>query len=377
MTDLEVVERSIVYVGPMIQHGRTLRNIDSSDSVSGKKSSSDGRFRSLKRSGPRTWGVQSPIELIDVGVWTADGDVGHGAATRNKQWLISPARPEFEFVRPTYRHMLKSGIARAPDQYWNEILAYRLGHYMGISVPPTHVAYNSLTREAGALSEFFDYTAHAGGQSRFRSGSEVLALRSITERRDGRDHNFEAVSGWFTFLERNRLMLDDWRDHWAQAFLLDSLIGNTDRHIDNWGALETTTRLGKTRFRLAPLFDNGTSMGYELPVGRLDAMFREGSVPRYINKGTHQMFWRRADAARLSHPQFLKRFYDEFPGQRSGIESRLQVSDRTLERLLQELTQFRSPIPLNVDRARLMLKLLKFRRDHLKETIFRRGPTLS
>src|SRR5882757_102783 len=301
---------------------------------------------------------------VEVAHWTPDIETQPTGA-RLKQWLISPPDPrDARILRPEHRYLFKFSVARAPVQFWNEILAHRLGLYLGIAVPPTHVGVNSLTGEVGALSEFFG----PSGRERpaFVPGSRLILSFNRIDRRHKREYNFATVSDWCLFFERNRFIHPDWREFWAKAFLLDALIGNQDRHPDNWGAIRTYTRSGRESFCFAPLFDHGLSMGYELPPEHLPEFKDAVRLAQYVNRGHHQMFWRQEDAKRLNHADFLKRFYDEFPPQRVGIDARLRISDRTLERVVAELCQFRKPIALSRRRATFMLELLKYRRDHLR-----------
>jgi hypothetical protein len=313
---------------------------------------------------PRKKGaLQRSTELVDVAAWRKADMEGGGA--RGGAWLIAPPESPFEFLAPHHAYFLKPPIDRSPSQHWNELIAHRLGTCIGIEVPPTHAAYNSLTREAGALSESF-LRPRPSVKETLLSGREVLKLLEgkSKDKRVQRLHNFGAISSWITFLERNRLTNVDWREHWSKAFLLDSLLGNTDRHPDNWGAIAVEGPFGRT-LRPAPSYDNGTSMGYEFPEDRLPELVDPSWLMKYVYRGTHQMFWRETDAKRLSHPLFLKRFFNEFPEQRAGIMSRLRIADRTVERIVNELTTFRGPQPLSRQRADFMIRLIKFRRDHL------------
>lgn len=66
--------------------------------------------------------------------------------------------------------------------------------------------------------------------------------------------------------------------------ILDALIGNTDRHHDNWGVL-VTSEDGKFRYHLAPTFDHASSLGRELSreasLRRLETADPRGSVEAY------------------------------------------------------------------------------------------------
>jgi len=304
---------------------------------------------------------------VEVAHWTQDGEIGQATGAREKQWLISPSNPNTTVLRPEHKYLFKFSVDWAPEQFWTEILAHRLGLYLGISVPPTHVGVNSLTGQVGALSEFFG--PRSSQEGKIVSGRNLIFSGQRFDRRRRHEYNFKAVSDWCSFFERNRFMQYDWREFWAKAFLLDTLIGNQDRHADNWGAIRTQSHSGREAFQFAPLYDHGSSMGYELLPNRFPEFADNIRLAQYVNRGTHQMFWRPEDARRLNHADFLKRFYDEFPSQRAGIDARLKISDRTLERVVAELSQFRRPIALSPQRAEFMLRLLKFRRDHLRKCL--------
>jgi len=71
--------------------------------------------------------------------------------------------------------------------------------------------------------------------------------------------------------------------------VLDALVGNTDRHHQNWGVLlerrESTERKPSFSLQLAPTFDHASSLGRELTDEARQKHFREGSLDRYIHRG--------------------------------------------------------------------------------------------
>ncbi len=80
----------------------------------------------------------------------------------------------------------------------------------------------------------------------------------------------------------------------ASYMVLDALIGNTDRHHENWGLLwqvlvhiddvSESARLDK-QYDVAPSFDHASSLGRELlDVKRLE-MLEQGRVAAYVRKG--------------------------------------------------------------------------------------------
>lgn len=80
-----------------------------------------------------------------------------------------------------------------------------------------------------------------------------------------------------------RIPSGDWRAWWCDTLLFDALIGNTDRHHDNWGLLWSTAHC----VRMAPVFDNGTSLGHEIYPNKMPAFRDVRYVSRYISRGRH------------------------------------------------------------------------------------------
>jgi hypothetical protein len=106
----------------------------------------------------------------------------------------------------------------------------------------------------------------------------------------------------------------------ADYIVLDAVIGNTDRHHENWGILRK--RVGdRWQGMLAPTFDHASSLGRELlDVGEAKCRKRllaEGRVGDYSEKAPGAIFWDKADKRGLSplnlirraatlHPDFFK-----------------------------------------------------------------------
>lgn len=70
----------------------------------------------------------------------------------------------------------------------------------------------------------------------------------------------------------------------ADYFVLDALIGNTDRHHENWGILKQH-REGEWVGWIAPTFDHASSLGRELRDERRQMLLQEDRVGDYAEKG--------------------------------------------------------------------------------------------
>ena len=81
----------------------------------------------------------------------------------------------------------------------------------------------------------------------------------------------------------------------AGYLTLDALIGNTDRHHENWGVLRRTRADGSLEDTLAPSFDHASSMGREMLPDERERRLREGSIDAYARRGRGAIFLTTAD----------------------------------------------------------------------------------
>ena len=99
-------------------------------------------------------------------------------------------------------------------------------------------------------------------------------------------HTLENI--WHT-LERVSIEPEGVRNaklRFAEYLILDAVIGNTDRHHENWGLLDD----GCQR-KLAPSFDHASSLGRELSDTRRDRVLTEGSIRAYSGKAPGGIYW--------------------------------------------------------------------------------------
>ena len=76
----------------------------------------------------------------------------------------------------------------------------------------------------------------------------------------------------------------------AEYVVLDALVGNTDRHHENWGLLRR--RVGdRWKSRVAPSFDHASSLGRELLDERRDRLLTESRIGSYAEKGRGAVYW--------------------------------------------------------------------------------------
>ena len=100
------------------------------------------------------------------------------------------------------------------------------------------------------------------------------------------DHIFAAFDRVFTTPAGATIA----KRHFVGYLVLDALIGNTDRHHENWGLLVKRTRKG-LRGIVAPSFDHASSMGRELREEKKAQRLRDRTVGQYSENARGAVYW--------------------------------------------------------------------------------------
>ena len=77
---------------------------------------------------------------------------------------------------------------------------------------------------------------------------------------------------------------DDIFEHMASYVLLDGLVGNTDRHHENW-MIAYVHHCGDMWIEIMPSYDHASSLGRELTDEKRQHILNSDGVHRYLNAG--------------------------------------------------------------------------------------------
>ncbi len=300
---------------------------------------------------------------IDISKW----EILHTSSpkgSRDKKWVVNPV------VRgATELFLFKESHKRHPAEFWSEIAAHRIGNLVGVSTPETFCARFETTY--AALIRFFLKTQGDEIVEDLRHGGDlILANHPGFDRRKGETHNVffvqEVLAG--------ALKGQDLYEEFLQILVFDALIGNTDRHQDNWGLVEGVNQ-ERTFVRLAPAFDNSDSLGRELVEEKLDGFLHESGVQlkQYIKKGLPHLRWS-ADGKNLewiNHFELLKRLAEKRPLIVNYVKVQTSFTEEAINSILDPLAEMRISNPkfaLSVKRLSLIKKIIIMRRDTLRQT---------
>lgn len=102
-------------------------------------------------------------------------------------------------------------------------------------------------------------------------------------------------------------------EQFAGYLVLDALIGNTDRHHQNWGVLRHTTPTSETAYEIAPTFDHASSLGRNEPAANLARRLGEDTVLAYARRGRGGIYWQGADSKGANPLDLVERAARRWP----------------------------------------------------------------
>ncbi|MES2772431.1 MAG: hypothetical protein V4623_10775 [Pseudomonadota bacterium] len=227
---------------------------------------------------------------------------------------------------------------------------------IGVPVPPTYPEIDSNRQDAAALIEWF---YEDGVQTSVLGGRFMQSMIDGFDTKKGTQHNFESIMALSEMRDDS-----DWLASWAKGLIFDALIGNTDRHQNNW-ALLFRSEPGFRPASLAPWFDNGTSLGCERHERQVSRWHNE-QLMRYLHNGRHHMRWDKSSAQRCGFfemPQRLIELESSLRGPMLGCVDSLNLD--TLAALLTACTETESYTRLTPWRADFMHRLVEHRKEIL------------
>ena len=81
----------------------------------------------------------------------------------------------------------------------------------------------------------------------------------------------------------------------AEYMVLDALVGNTDRHHENWGLVLSRPQDKQWMGEVAPSYDHASSLGRELRDERRDGILAGNRVGDYVERGHGAIYWSEED----------------------------------------------------------------------------------
>lgn len=345
----------------------------------------------------------------DIPVYQSTG------GTRSKNIAIHPVTNDQYFFKGSKE--TDTGEIRYPQEIWSEIVASKVGQLLGFNMLDYNIAFNENKKQKiGCLSK--SMVVHS--DNKLTEGVTYLTGFNSKYRPDIDEHK-KQYTFQFICSALQSFNLEKYIDNIVEVIVFDSIVGNSDRHQENWGiitnfkgaideidkALEKTdlaflNRLGKkferwinkiliqkfknTRLigksdlmvqsgilpnEFAPIYDSGCCLGRENLDDKIHKMLNDKQmVDAYIKKGVSEIHWN-GEEKKKNHFELIELVKTKHEAKVLSIIQRVKekfntdnlkyIIDNVDLKLPENLKQFK----LEEHRKELMFKLITLRLELL------------
>lgn len=347
-------------------------------------------------------------KLYNISEWNEQSWWNTGG-TRDKKIYLNPEDGELYYFKQSF----KKGQRDYKHEFWSEIIASEIGELLGFDILPYHIAIRE--NVVGCISKSM---INQESEELIEGGKYLQAFDNTFKPENIKlrnQYNFELILNALVSFKKEKHLKE-----LVETIVFDALIGNSDRHQENWAIInvhtiisESITQIqknidsgeidsipnwinklikvvytvkGKIRpelqtarlmlpkqTRFAPIYDSGCSFGRELDDERVKQMLNsEKEIQKYISKGLAEIHW---GSNKITHFELVNNLL-EYEGLKDFILN-------TLKRIIERFDNKRiKQIVLDIDkeiidlgnsnflpkeRKELVLKLLTLRLNKLRE----------
>jgi hypothetical protein len=323
--------------------------------------------------------------------------------TRSKIIVENPETGEDYY----FKSSLKKEKIDYKYEFWSEIAASEVGSLLGFDMLKYDIAFNR--GEIGCLSK----SMVTEGKNKLTEGVSYLTGFDTTynpdEKYSKKLYTFHFIRDTLEYFQ-----LGHYIGNIIEIIVFDSIVGNGDRHQENWGIItdynevikmleditkkekkgvfekslfallaitskskrEDAVKLVKEFYLKMPgkfsqIYDSGSCLGRELDDNKIKQMLSDKSmIEAYIRKGVSEIHW---EGEKLSHIVLIDKLQQIYPETVNNIITRVKMSysiDKIQKcifdidkKLPNEFAQFKLPL----ERKEFMVKLITLRVQNLFE----------
>lgn len=234
-------------------------------------------------------------------------DADEAMGTKDKFWFRRPAAPEppwlFKYPRP------------GTGEHWSEKIAAETASlleipYAAVELAELYSDANEPAADRGSISQSF-----VSPGNRLHHGNQILSRLIVgydpdLPRFQQSKHTFGNILTCLDALWNDAAANLRVKRTVAHYLVFDALVGNTDRHSENWGVLLDRSN---EVVELAPAFDHASSLGRELLDPRREQMLSGNRVGAYSERGRGGIYWAESDRRGVSPLQLARLAAQAYP----------------------------------------------------------------
>lgn len=337
--------------------------------------------------------------FYDISAWNERTWFQTGG-TRDKMVVENPDSHSDYYFKTSLKREMKD----YKHEFWSEIIASEIGELFGFDMLKYDIAFNR--GQIGCLSK----SMVTQGKNTLNEGIKYLTGYDTTYNPEDKDskkqYTFQLICETLNYYRVGHYI-----DKIIEIIILDSLIGNSDRHQENWGIiteykdvikmLEEIANKEKKGFseslfsflgitskaksdsksklinelkltmpgQFSQIYDSGSCLGREIEDDKMRKMMRdEVMLNAYINRGDSEIHW---DGKKISHFELIKKVNILYPEAVKRIITRVKQRFKEnevklcIENIDSELPDLLKEHKLPQDRKNFILKLIVLRAQKL------------
>lgn len=349
--------------------------------------------------------------FTDISSWHKNVHYSTGG-TRSKYIALHPDANEEYFFKGSKETPLRE--IRYPTEFWSEIVSSKIGQFLGFPMLDYNIAYDSKHKQKiGCISKSMVF----GSKNKLTEGKTYLTgfNAQYNPDVDKKDYTFQFISNAL-----KSFSLEDYIKNIVEIVVFDSIIGNSDRHQENWGVLTThkiiveekiideeVSKINKRSFyrkirrftrhffsdenkefrsilenpnftvqfktshKFAPIYDSGCCLGREHTDEKVLKMLNDSqTIDAYIRKGESEIHWE-GNLKKKKHFELIELLLEYHPTETKKIIVR--VKEKYNSELIKEIIEnIDKNVPMDLinfklseTRKQLMFKLVTLRIEKL------------
>lgn len=260
--------------------------------------------------------------FYDISDWEEHEYMGTGG-TRNKVVVENATDNCLYFFKTS----LKKGGMDYIFEFWSEVIASEVGRSLGFDTLQYDVAVNKQT--LGCLSKsMIDLSCE-----QLDEGYKWIKRYQPSYDTENRDaYTFQVIEETLNSLFKD----NNFTEQLISTLIFDCIIGNEDRHQENWGIIVSTKSVEQTRgfifskkslvpktsYKFASIYDSGSSLGRELREDKINQMLTDSiQLNAYINRGQSEIHWK-GEHGKQKHFELLNKIAES--GYRTFIAAEIK-----------------------------------------------------
>ena len=280
-------------------------------------------------------------EFFDISNWGEKPWYQTGG-TRSKVIVENPENHRDYYFKTSLKREQKD----YQYEFWSEIIASEIGSVLGFNMLRYDIAYKG--DEIGCLSE----SMITEGKNKLTEGVSYLtgfdSNYNPKHKDSKKQYSFQLIKNTLAFYKQDKFI-----ENIIQIIIFDSIIGNGDRHQENWGiitdynevikSIEVITKKDKKNFlerqiywllkrlsgnniseavkelqlilsftgQFSPIYDSGSSLGREMGNDKIVLLNKDSMIMEaYIRRGDSEIHW---EGEKVNHFELIKRIKNEHP----------------------------------------------------------------